>query len=594
MKPAIALFLSALVALGEDIQTLNVQNLTLGGEEYHWYKEMVEQESSLQGYWRLGETNGNFADSSAAGNTASATGVTHNVASLMGSQATNGAATFDGTDDKAVLASSALFNWERTQSFSVEFLIKPNFPRSGASERIPVFSKLESSGNTRGFEISVEYASRVGKAYVRGTVSNTIASNRSESRNMNLDLANGQVYHVVVTYDGTSHPLSFDYWINGIQEGETQIAGNVNATILSTVAPSIGGRADDGLFGPGTIDEVSVYDAVLTPTQILNHYSAALLGSYAQFKSPLVPKIIFDTDMNTDCDDVGALAIIHAMQKLGECQLIACGASVSNPDVVNAIDAINTWYGRGNIPIGRFTGTPELQPTGDSWVTDLKDDFPNDIGDGSLAPSAVDVYRQALAAQADGSVVIAMVGFSVNMYDLLNSPADGFSALTGAELVTAKVSRLVIMGGKYNGNGQSASYNFSGDANNKVRIASLVDNWPTPVFFIGSENGNATLSGNTLDDNTPADNPVRVAYAQHGSSNGRQSWDPITALYAVRGSAPLNSPLMREIPGTNSVSSSDGTNTWTPSITGTHRRICQEKTRDQLQTILNNLMDAAP
>ena len=356
----------------------------------------------------------------------------------------------------------------------------------------------------------------------------------------------------------------------------------MNATILSSVAPSIGGRADAGLFGPGTIDEVSVYDAVLTPTQILNHYSAALLGSYAQLKSPLAPKIIFDTDMNTDCDDVGALAIIHAMQKLGECQLIACGASASNPDIANAIDAINTWYGRGNIPVGRFTGTPELQPTGHAWVTGLKNNFSNDIG---VAPSAVTLYRQTLAAQPNNSVIMLMVGFSTNLLELLNSGPDQFSSMNGAQLVTSKVSRLVVMGGRYNGNGQPIEFNFASDIN---RASELIANWPTPMMFIGSENGNFTSSGGTLWQNTPANNPVRYAYQQAGFQFGRESWDPIAALYAVR---PW---LFREIPGSNSINVSSGTNTWLPTLGGEDRRVCQEKTKDQLETILNNLMDAAP
>jgi hypothetical protein len=28
--------------------------------------------------------------------------------------------------------------------------------------------------------------------------------------------------------------------------------------------------------------------------------------------------VIFDTDMNGDCDDTGALALLHALQDLGE------------------------------------------------------------------------------------------------------------------------------------------------------------------------------------------------------------------------------------------------------------------------------------
>jgi hypothetical protein len=32
-------------------------------------------------------------------------------------------------------------------------------------------------------------------------------------------------------------------------------------------------------------------------------------------------KIIFDTDMHTDCDDAGALAILHTLADKGECEI---------------------------------------------------------------------------------------------------------------------------------------------------------------------------------------------------------------------------------------------------------------------------------
>lgn len=556
------------------------------------YHDMVIQEASLAGYWRLSETSGNLLDGSTFGNHGSVSGgVTRNAASLQGGNTLNGAASFNGVDGKVVLGSSStLCNWERTQSFSVEFLIKPNFPRVGASERIPVFSKLESTGNGRGFEISVEYASSLGKAYVRATASSLIASNRSEGRNSKSDLKNNQIYHVVVTYDGTSSPFSFDYWINGIQELESNLASGLSATILNSVVPSIGGRSDDGLFGVGTLDEISVYTAVLTPTKILDHYTAALLVPYSHLSVPSAPKVIFDTDMR-DIDDIGALVIAHACHKLNECEVIACGVSSSATDGVNAVDCINTWYGRGDLPIGRFTGTPALLDTNIAWVAFLKDNCLNDIGDGALAPEAVDVYRTALAAQADGSVIIIQVGFSTNVYNLLLSPADGISPLTGAELIAAKVSRIVIMGGRYNGNEQStAEFNFSTD---KARIAALVAGWPTsiPMCFIGFENGDVIISGATLDNNTPADNPARIAYAQAGFPNGRESWDPLAVLYAIRGKG---SVLFREVPGTNVVAAATGINTWTPSVGGPHRRVCEEKIKASMETTLNNLMDAAP
>lgn len=35
-----------------------------------------------------------------------------------------------------------------------------------------------------------------------------------------------------------------------------------------------------------------------------------------------VPKVIFDTDMYTDFDDVGALAVLHTLADAGECEIL--------------------------------------------------------------------------------------------------------------------------------------------------------------------------------------------------------------------------------------------------------------------------------
>lgn len=61
--------------------------------------------------------------------------------------------------------------------------------------------------------------------------------------------------------------------------------------------------------------------------------------------------VIFNTDMAGDCDDAGALAVLHAQADRGEAQILAvvtnrkCTAGVSG----GACDAINTFYGRPNI-----------------------------------------------------------------------------------------------------------------------------------------------------------------------------------------------------------------------------------------------------
>ena len=74
--------------------------------------------------------------------------------------------------------------------------------------------------------------------------------------------------------------------------------------------------------------------------------------------------------------------------------------------------------------------------------------YPHDLRSGEDAPEAVGLIRKLLAAQADGSVTIAQVGFFTNLARLLDSPADEHSPLNGHELIAKKVKLLSITAGE--------------------------------------------------------------------------------------------------------------------------------------------------
>src|SRR5580692_1227070 len=81
---------------------------------------------------------------------------------------------------------------------------------------------------------------------------------------------------------------------------------------------------------------------------------AALLLLATALGAQEPPRVIVDTDMLTDCDDAGALAVLHALADLGEVAILGI--------VLNGIDAhgkhgavvsaIDTYYHRGDLPIG--------------------------------------------------------------------------------------------------------------------------------------------------------------------------------------------------------------------------------------------------
>jgi inosine-uridine nucleoside N-ribohydrolase len=243
----------------------------------------------------------------------------------------------------------------------------------------------------------------------------------------------------------------------------------------------------------------------------------------AQARDPV--RLIIDTDIFTNADDVGALAIANTLQDQGAVRLL--GVIVSSPSRwgAGAVDAINTYYGHGDVPVGA------LKPTDDrvaprNYAQPLAQQFPHDLADGTQAPEAVALYRTLLAAQPDRSVVVAAIGMETNLARLLDSPADATSPLTGAQLVAAKVAKLVMMGGRYP---QGSESNFTRDPGAAERA---VNNWPTPIVFSGYEIGAEIMTGSKLAD-TPATNPVRRAYEIFaGAGVDRPSWDQ-SALYVA-------------------------------------------------------------
>src|SRR5437868_15484526 len=72
-------------------------------------------------------------------------------------------------------------------------------------------------------------------------------------------------------------------------------------------------------------------------------------------------RLIFDTDMGNDVDDAVGLAMIHALESGGEARLLAVTVTKDNRWAAPFVDLMNTFYHRGEIPIGvvRNGKTPE-------------------------------------------------------------------------------------------------------------------------------------------------------------------------------------------------------------------------------------------
>jgi len=205
-------------------------------------------------------------------------------------------------------------------------------------------------------------------------------------------------------------------------------------------------------------------------------------------------KMIFDTDMGNDIDDAMALAMIHSLARRGAVELLAVTSTKDHPKSAAFIDALNTFYGFPDIPVGAVRGGVTPEEGRYNGLIDRKDEdgaplYPRDLESGKDAEDAVGLIRKTLAGQPDGSVMLVQVGFFTNFIRLLESAPDEHSDLDGPALIEKKVKELVVMAGAFQTirlNTKHLEYNVVKDIPSAQGIA---ERWPGPVVWSGFEIG---------------------------------------------------------------------------------------------------------
>jgi hypothetical protein len=201
-------------------------------------------------YWRLGETSGTAAaDSVGTGTGTYRNGVVVGAASLLGSDVTNRAASFDGVNDSVSVPSSAALS--PTGAVTVEAWVRPTVKPAAGS-----FASVVSKADAYSIQFNgpqLEFTT------IRGTTRRRVQAPAAA-------VVAGQTYHVVGTFDGTTQRL----YVNGVQVASGSFPGAINANTKSVV---LGSWETATEFLAGRIDDVAVYARVLTPAQIANHYN---------------------------------------------------------------------------------------------------------------------------------------------------------------------------------------------------------------------------------------------------------------------------------------------------------------------------------
>jgi hypothetical protein len=257
--------------------------------------------------------------------------------------------------------------------------------------------------------------------------------------------------------------------------------------------------------------------------------------------------LIVDGDLGVSCQDAAALAVLNRLADAGAIRLLALGYPLGSQDGPPALDAVETYYGRPDVPIGIWKGAGTAET--DLYAYALARG-PHDLPARDQLPEAAALYRDILATRPDSSVVMLALGPLHDLAQLLDS---------SRALVAAKVKRLVVMGGAYP-NGSEANFRAGMQQGGGYPGATskALSGWPTPIVFLGSELGDPVRVGRCVE-GLPAGHPVRKAFSLALPAKGTcPGSEPLAALLAARGFG----ALFGEGPHGRNVLEPDGTNAW--------------------------------
>ena len=290
--------------------------------------------------------------------------------------------------------------------------------------------------------------------------------------------------------------------------------------------------------------------------------------------------IILGTDWWTDCDDIVALRLITRYIREGKLNLLGVGINACMEYSVASLKGFLRADGIDNVPIGidadatDFGGTLTYQwRLAEEWCPNVSN---------KDAEDAVRLYRRLLA-EATEAVEIVEIGFLQVTASVLKSQPDDISPKSGAELISEKVSKIWVMAGKWDADGEK-EHNFCRNERSRIAGKEFCELCPVPVTFLGWEIGYGVLTGGVLDKN---DHLYR-AMVDHGSPNGRHSWDPMLVLLALIGDE--EKAGYDTVTGFASVDADTGANHFVIDHKGPHKFVIKKYDNDYYRDSIDRIL----
>jgi YD repeat-containing protein len=244
-------------ATGTATVTLNVQS---------GYAPAVTATAGLTDYWRLAETSGTSLADSVGGKTATTvnTPTLGTVGALSNGADSNTAVSFNGANE----AASAPLNLSGTNKLTIEFWLK--WSSYANNDDLAFEFTPNSTNNNGGFFVdpnSPELLGRFGVGIGRSTSRNTAYFARPS--------ANVWHHYAFVLDSSAIASQQVVPYVDGAPIAYTKLSSGTGAGNFANSTLYFMSRASSSLFGPGSLDEVAIYNRALSAAEIAAHFKAA-------------------------------------------------------------------------------------------------------------------------------------------------------------------------------------------------------------------------------------------------------------------------------------------------------------------------------
>ncbi len=175
---------------------------------------------------------------------------------------------FDGVNEHATVPSTANFQFDKDEAFSVSFWVQ----YTTTSGNRGVYNTITQDATARGIEITTPAG---GNEIRFNIIADAAVSDFLIIETNASGITNSNWFHVVVTYSGSGLATGQKIYVNAVNQAVTvSQAGPLVATTVSAEDLFIGARPALVNFMNGNLDELAIYDIELTSGQVTEIYNS--------------------------------------------------------------------------------------------------------------------------------------------------------------------------------------------------------------------------------------------------------------------------------------------------------------------------------